>query len=160
MPNSYKFSLLDSKPVFESKGGRVRIADASNFKATAMAAALVEIKPGGMRELHWHPTSAEWQYYVSGTARMGVFHGEGRHNTVIFRQSDVGYVPQPIGHYVENVGQDTLRYLEVFTSAEYADVSLASWIANVPHELVATHLNIDAATLRKMTTSKTPVMPV
>ena len=159
VPNPYKFSLLDSKPVFESKGGSVRIADANNFKAATMAAALVEIEPGGMRELHWHPTSDEWQYYISGTARMGVFHGEGRHNTVMFHQSDVGYVPQSIGHYVENVGKDTLRFLEVFTSAEYADVSLASWIANVPHELVAAHLNIDVATLRKMTTLKTPVTP-
>jgi len=90
---------------------------------------------------------------------MGVFHGEGRHNTVMFHQSDVGYVPQSIGHYVENVGKDTLRFLEVFTSPEYADISLASWIANVPHELVAAHLNIDVATLRKMTTVKTPVTP-
>ncbi len=59
----------------------------------------------------------------------------------------------------ENVGEDTMRFLEVFTSPEYADISLASWIANVPHELVAAHLNIDVATLRKMTTAKTPVTP-
>ena len=51
VPNPYKFSFCDSKPVFESKGGRVRIADANNFKATTMAAALVEIEPGGMRAL-------------------------------------------------------------------------------------------------------------
>ena len=82
---------------------------------------------------------------------MGVFHGEGRHATVMFHQSDVGYVPQSIGHYVENVGKDTLRFLEVFMSAEYADVSLASWIANVPHELVAAHLNIDVDVLKTMT---------
>ena len=125
-----------------------------------MAAALVEIAPGGMRELHWHPLSDEWQYYISGTARMGVFHGEGRNNTVEFHPSDVGYVPQSIGHYVQNIGKDTLRFLEVFTSAKYADISLASWMNNVPHELVSAHLNIDVATLRKMAQAKTPVVPV
>ena len=121
----------------------MRIADSNNFPATTMAAALVEIAPGGMRELHWHPLSDEWQYYISGTARMGVFHGEGRNNTVEFHPSDVGYVPQSIGHYVENIGKDTLRFLEVFATGEYADISLASWMNNVPHELVAAHLNID-----------------
>ena len=73
--------------------------------------------------------SDEWQYYISGTARMGVFLGEGRHDTVEFHPSDVGYVPQSIGHYVENIGKDTLRFLEVFATGEYADISLASWIA-------------------------------
>ncbi len=159
-PNPFKFSLGDAKPVFKSAGGAVRIANSSNFKATTMAAALVEIEPGGMRELHWHPHSDEWQYYISGKARMGVFHGEGRAATVEFHPSDVGYVPQSIGHYVQNVGSDKLRFLEVFTTPEYADISLASWIANVPHELVAAHLNIDVETLQKMVQSKTPVLPV
>jgi oxalate decarboxylase/phosphoglucose isomerase-like protein (cupin superfamily) len=56
--------------VFQSAGGSVRIADSENFKATTMAAALAEVAPGGMRELHWHPNSDKWQYYISGTARM------------------------------------------------------------------------------------------
>jgi oxalate decarboxylase len=103
--------------VYESAGGTVRIADSHNFKATTMAAALVEIEPGGLRELHWHPLSDEWQYYINGTARMGVFFGEGRHATVDFHPSDVGYVPKSIGHYVENVGKDTLRFLEVSRTA-------------------------------------------
>jgi len=160
VPNPYAFSLGDQKPVFQSAGGSVRIADSQNFKVTTMAAALVEVVPGGLRELHWHPTSDEWQYYISGTARMGVFHGEGRNNTVEFHPSDVGYVPQSIGHYIENVGKDTLRFLEVFTTPQYADISLASWMNNVPHELVAAHLNIDVQTLRKMTQTKTPIVPI
>lgn len=160
VPSPYKFALGDQKPAFTSAGGAVRIADSNNFKATTMAAALVEIAPGGMRELHWHPTSDEWQYYISGRARMGVFFGEGRNNTVEFHPSDVGYVPKSIGHYVENIGTDTLQFLEVFATPEYADISLASWIANVPHELVAAHLNIDMSTLAKMAQAKTPVVPL
>lgn len=91
---------------------------------------------------------------------MGVFFGEGRNNTVEFHPSDVGYVPKSIGHYVENIGTDTLQFLEVFATPEYADISLASWIANVPHELVAAHLNIDMSTLAKMAQAKTPVVPL
>lgn len=41
-------------------GGTVRITDTTNFPASrTIAAALVELEPGAMRELHWHPNGAE-----------------------------------------------------------------------------------------------------
>jgi oxalate decarboxylase len=159
VPDSFKFSLLDQTPI-KTKSGSVRIADANNFKASnVMSAALVEVEPGGLRELHWHPTSDEWQYYISGTARMTVFASEGRANTVDFAASDVGYVPRSMGHYVENTGKDVLRFLEVFATGHYADISLTSWMANTPNELVAAHLNIDEAVVRNLPRTKTPVVP-
>jgi oxalate decarboxylase len=36
-----------------------------------------------------------------------------------------------------------LRFLELFKSPRYMDVSLAQWMALTPHELVAAHLNIN-----------------
>jgi mannose-6-phosphate isomerase-like protein (cupin superfamily) len=39
---------------------------------SSVAAALVTIKPGGMRELHGHPNADEWQYFLKGSARMTV----------------------------------------------------------------------------------------
>jgi oxalate decarboxylase len=27
----------------------------------------VTLKPGALRELHWHPNADEWQYYVQGS---------------------------------------------------------------------------------------------
>jgi oxalate decarboxylase len=27
---------------------------------------LFRTRPGGMRELHWHPNTNEWQYYIEG----------------------------------------------------------------------------------------------
>ena len=54
--------------------GKVRIVDSSNFPAAQMiAAGLVEVEPGGMRELHWHPNSDELQYYIEGEGRMTVY---------------------------------------------------------------------------------------
>src|SRR5271166_1837035 len=34
---------------------------------------LVEVEPGGMRELHWHPNSDELQYSIEGQGRMTVY---------------------------------------------------------------------------------------
>jgi oxalate decarboxylase len=54
---AYSHRLMDQEPI-ETKGGKVRIVDSSNFPATTtISAALVEVEPGGMRELHWHPNS-------------------------------------------------------------------------------------------------------
>lgn len=94
-----------------------------------IAAALIEVEPGGLREMHWHPNTDEWQYYIDGQARMGVFAASGQARTFDFRANDVGYVPFAMGHYVENTGNTTLRFLEIFKSDYYADVSLDQWLA-------------------------------
>ncbi|MGA2923261.1 MAG: cupin domain-containing protein [Candidatus Sulfotelmatobacter sp.] len=54
-----------------------------------MAAAIVTLKPGGLRELHWHPNEDEWQYYVTGTGRMTVFSAGGHARSDSQREGDV-----------------------------------------------------------------------
>jgi len=150
--------MLAQEPI-RMKSGTVRITDSSLFKASkTMAAALVEVEPGGMRELHWHPNADEWQYYISGQARMTVFGAENNARTFNFQAGDVGSVPFAMGHYIENIGTTTLRFLELFRSDHYADVSLAQWLAFTPHELVRAHLNIDESVLAKIPKTKTPIV--
>jgi len=72
--------LLGQEPV-EVPGGRVRIVDSTNFPAAStIAAALVELDPGAMRELHWHPNN-DWQCYISGQAKMTVSASSGKART-------------------------------------------------------------------------------
>ena len=54
---------------------------------------------------------------------------------------------EEMGHYVQNIGDDTLRFLEMFRSDRFADVSLNQWMALTPPELVRAHLNIDDKTI-------------
>ncbi|MDQ0727863.1 cupin domain-containing protein [Microbacterium sp. W4I20] len=142
------FRLSRSQPLHENSGGSIRIADSTNFPlSNTVAAALVTVEPGSMRELHWHPNADEWQYYLRGSARMTVFDTGPHANTTDFRPGDVGVVRKNLGHYVENTGDDVLQFLEVFRTDRYEEVSLANWLAHVPPSLVAAHLNIDEATL-------------
>src|SRR2546423_8548468 len=158
VPNTFTHHMLAQEPI-RSKGGTVRITDASVFPASkTIAAALVEVEPGGMREMHWHPNADEWQYYISGEARMTVFAAENNARTFNFQAGDVGSVPFAMGHYIENIGNTTLRFLELFRSDYYADVSLSQWLKFTPHELVRAHLNIDESVLTKIPARKTPVV--
>ena len=150
VPVTFSHHLLAQTPI-QAAGGRVRIADSKNFPAaTTIAAALVEVDPGGMRELHWHPNTDEWQYYVRGHARMTVFASSEKARTFDYQAGDVGYVPFAMGHYVENTGDDTLVFLEVFRSDHFADMSLNQWMALTPPALVKEHLNFDDHTIAKL----------
>jgi len=159
VPQKLSHRMMAQEPI-RTKSGTVRITDSSNFPVSkTIAAALVEVEPGGMRELHWHPNTDEWQYYIEGKGRMGVFASEGDARTFDYQAGDVGYVPFAMGHYIENTGNTRLRFLEMFKSSYYADVSLDQWLALTPPELVEAHLNLDAATMAALRKQKVPVVP-
>jgi oxalate decarboxylase len=159
VPQTFSHKMLAQQPI-KTKSGTVRITDTSVFPASkTIAAALVEVEPGGMREMHWHPNTDEWQYYIDGQARMGVFAASGQARTFDFQAGDVGFVPFAMGHYVENTGTTTLRFLEIFKSSYYADVSLNQWLALTPPELVKAHLKLDDQVMSALHKEKFPIVP-
>jgi oxalate decarboxylase len=146
----FVFSTSDMKPTKETAGGTVHIVDSTNFAISkTVAMAMVRVKPGALRELHWHPNADEWQYYISGEARMTVFDTGPKAQTADFRPGDVGYVKKSLGHYVQNTGTTDLVFLEIFKTAKYEEVSLANWLKHSPPQLVKDHLNIDPKTFLK-----------
>ena len=156
---AFSHRMLAQEPL-RTKGGTVRITDSSVFKASkTIAAALVEVEPGAMRELHWHPNANEWQYYIEGQGRMGVFAGNGQARTFDFMAGDVGFVPFAAGHYIENTGSTTLRFLEMFKSDVFADFSLDQWMALTPRQLLDSHLHLDQQAMDALQTKKSPVVP-
>lgn len=155
---SFTHRLLAQAPLI-TPGGSVRIADSSNFPISkTIAAALVEVKPGAMRELHWHPNNDEWQYYLTGQGRMTVFAGNGIARTFDVRAGDVGYVPFANGHYVQNTGTQTLWFLEMFKSDRFADVSLNQWMALTSEELVQDNLHVGQQVTDALRKEKWPVV--
>src|ERR1700758_1037885 len=45
--------------------------------STEIAGVNMRLKPGGIRELHWHK-EAEWAYVIKGSCRVSLFDEEGR----------------------------------------------------------------------------------
>lgn len=150
-PIQYTFKASATAPTKRTAGGEARIVDSRTFAAAKnIASALVTVKPGGMRELHWHPNASEWQFYLAGKARMTVFMPPGNARTMDFNANDVGYVPPVSGHYIENTGDTDLVFLEMFKADQYLDFSMNNWIRHLPPEMVTAHLNIDESIIRKI----------
>jgi oxalate decarboxylase len=150
-PIQYTFKMSTMAPTKKTAGGEVRIVDSRNFPASKnVAAALVTLKPGGLREMHWHPNASEWQFYLAGKGRMTVFMPPVRARTMDFNANDVGYIPPVAGHYIENTGDTDLVFLEMFKADRYMDFSMNNWLRHLPPEMVTSHLNIDEATIKKI----------
>jgi oxalate decarboxylase len=157
--NQYTFRMGSMKPTSHSRGGEVRIVDSANFEAAKnIAAAMVTIKPGGIREMHWHPNASEWQYWIKGQGRMTVVSTAAKARTMDFRANDVGFVPAMAGHYIENTGTEDLVFLEMFKASRYQDVSLNQWIARMPDKMAAAHLKLPLSVIRRAPQDKTPIL--
>ena len=160
-PNPFIYSLASGPVVKQTRGGMVQIADSHNFKAsTTIAAALVTVHPGGMREMHWHPNADEWQYYVKGFAQMTVFNTGPKAVTNNFGAGDIGYVKANYGHYIKNLGDTDLVFLEIFKAGSYQDISLSDWLTHTPPAMVAAHFNLSLEDIAKFPNNAPVVMPI
>ncbi|KAL0945498.1 hypothetical protein HGRIS_000982 [Hohenbuehelia grisea] len=158
VPDPYSFALSDVKAT-QLSGGTVKVVDSSIFKISkTIAAAEVTVEPGAMRELHWHPTQDEWSFFIEGQARMTIFAAQGNARTFDYQPGDIGYVPGTMGHYVENIGNTTLRFLEIFRTDRFEDISLNQWLALTPPELVKAHLGLSDETIGKLQKNKPTVI--
>ena len=156
----YLFRPSAMQPSAARAGGEVKIVDKKNFPVTDIAAAIVTVKPGGMREMHWHPLSDEWQYYVSGKGRMTVFDADMAARTEDFQAGDIGVIEKTRPHYIENTGADDLVFLEVFPEPMYQDVSTAQWLAHIPTRLADAHLHTGEDFLKAISKNEAVVVPV
>jgi oxalate decarboxylase len=155
----YTFKMSFMPPTKRLPGGEVRVVDSHNFPvSTNIAAAMVTVRPGGMRELHWHPNASEWQYYMAGKGRMTVFMPIGSARTMDFKVNDVGYIPATAGHYIENTGDSDLVFLEMFKASQFMDFSLNNWLRHLPPEAVTSHLRLSASEIQSIPAEKTEII--
>ena len=109
----------------------------------------LELEPGALRELHWHPTADEWQYVLEGSMSMTMFGSHGRFRTETLDQGDVGFIPQGYGHSIENTGKKKCRILIGFNAGVYEDIDLTEWMAGNPMDVLVTNFSQPASVFEK-----------
>jgi oxalate decarboxylase len=148
-PQTHKFRMLSEAPHGVFKGGREWRVDSTRFPiATTITGVILDLEPGALRELHWHPNADEWQYVIEGKISVTMFGAHGRFRTELLQPGDVGYIPQGYGHSIENVGSEPSRILIGFNSGIYESIDLSSWIAGNPVDVLATNFNKPESLIR------------
>lgn len=159
-PRTHKFRMLAEPPHSTYKGGREWRVDSTRFPiSTTMSGVVLDLEPGGLRELHWHPTSDEWQYVIEGQVSVTLFGSHGRFRTEILNQGDVAYIPQGFGHSIENVGSKQCRVLIGFNTGQYEAIDLSQWIAGNPAEVLASNFGQSAETMERFPHERVFIAP-
>lgn len=143
---THKYQLLAQPPHRVFKGGREWRVDSTHFPISeTITGVVLDLEPGALRELHWHPTADEWQYVIAGNISVTMFGSHGRFRIEELNAGDVGYIPQGYGHSIENVGNKPCRVLIGFNTGKYATIDLSQWIAGNPTDVLATNFSQPAS---------------
>jgi oxalate decarboxylase len=110
----------------------------------------MQLDVGALREMHWHPHADEWQYYVRGRARVGVFGSHARHKVEEFGPGQIAFIQQGHGHYVEQVGNEPVEILILFNHPEFQEISLASWLGGNPASLLQDNFGVPRSTVDQL----------
>jgi oxalate decarboxylase len=149
-PLTHKYELLEQDPHALFKGGREWRVDSSRFPISkTITGVVLDLEPGALRELHWHPTADEWQYVLEGQISVTLFGSGGRYRIETLEKGDVGYIPQGYGHSIENVGDKQCRVLIGLNTGVYEAIDLSQWIAGNPLDVLATNFGKPAALFEK-----------
>ncbi|KAK0547116.1 hypothetical protein OC845_004272 [Tilletia horrida] len=157
----FHYALSEQKEtVAPGGGGWVKITDLRQFPASnTLASALVHVEPNAIRELHWHK-NAEWGYIVSGKGRATAFAGGATARTFDLQGGDSWVFPTNYGHYIQNIGDEPLVFVEIFRGPNFGDdvkfddFSLQQWLALNPPELVARTLNVSTSVVQQLKKEK------
>jgi oxalate decarboxylase len=150
MTNPFLFDLANSVPLITKPEGTVQGAYKDNFpvvKHRKGAMFLVVLAPQGVREPHWHPDAWEFDYCISGRARMAVVAPNNQWQIFEVTPGQAVFVPQGYFHYFENIGTEPLRFLVAFNSSEAEhddDIGISLSRTGLPDEVLAKTFGVPA----------------
>jgi oxalate decarboxylase len=155
----HKFSLLHAHPE-NFPGGSIRVVSQKEFPInTTLTSALMTLKPGTFRELHWHPNADEWQYVISGSGQLTLFGSHGRVKTMDYDKGKVAFIKQGYGHFIENTGNEEMKILILFNAPDYQEIALSAWLAANPVQLVSDHFGMNPSIVADLRQRRLGIAP-
>ena len=159
-PSTHKYQLLAQEPHSIHKFGREWRVGANRFPISeTMTGVVLDLDPGGLRELHWHPNADEWQYVVSGDYSVTLFGSHGRYRVETLGKGDIAYIPQGYGHSIENIGDKPGRILIGLNTGNYQAIDLSQWMAGTPSYVLADHFGKPQAVFERFPKARVFIAP-
>ena len=146
----YRFPLATAKPSAVTPGGTVTELTEANFpifKGNAAGVFFLTLKPGALREPHWHPNAWEMDYCVQGKGELGVVTPDGEQHAQVLSPGDIGFIPQGWAHYIRNVGPNEMKFVVVFNNSLPNDIGLSTMFGGMPTQTFSQTLGVPTSTL-------------
>src|SRR5882724_12059270 len=160
--SDFKFDIEATKGWVE-EAGSAKEATITEFPASQnIAGVSMRLKPGGIRELHWHAIAAEWALVIKGTVLATVIAPNGQPATDIFEPGDIWYFPKGHGHALQNISNEEAHFVLGFDDghfSEFGTFSITDWIARTPAQLVVRNLNLPLSTVSNLPKKELYISP-
>jgi oxalate decarboxylase len=148
------YDLLNSSGRWIGAAGSAMEATLAEFKPSEhIAGVSMRLKPGALRELHWHAIAAEWAYVIDGKVLGTVISPNGEPATDIFMPGDLWYFPRGHGHAVQNIASTDAHFIIGFDDghfSEYGTFSITDWVSKTDPKIAARNLGVSEAVIKSM----------
>jgi oxalate decarboxylase len=146
----YRYPLASAKPQVTVPGGTVTELTEDNFpifKGNAAGVFFLVLKPGALREPHWHPNAWEMDVCIEGKGELGVVTPDGEESISTLSPGDIGFIPQGWAHYIRNAGSGEMKFVVVFNNSLPNDIGLSTMFGGMPTNTFSQTLGVPAPTL-------------
>ncbi|CAF0978293.1 unnamed protein product [Adineta steineri] len=148
---------LDNSDATVYAGGSLRQANENNFpilQGQFGSMAIITLKPGGIRQPHWHPFAWEMNYVLSGKAKWSIVGTNGQHDSFVAKTGDLVFVQQAWFHYFANANEnEDLIVLIVFNSGKAVstdDIGIVAALNGIPTGILAASFDMPKAYFEKL----------
>ncbi len=124
-------------------GGSLQGAIAANWSILAGqqgSVYLARLKPGGVREPHWHPSAWELNFVIAGKVRWSLVGPDGTHDAFDGGAGDLVFAPQGHFHYFENASEtEELVVLIAFNASSSEpedDIGVVASVSALPADVL------------------------
>jgi oxalate decarboxylase len=160
--SQFVFDLGTCPPQVVAKGGTIQEANQSTFpglNGNGLAIYLLTLEPGAVRIPHWHPDAAELDYALSGRAKIGLAFPDGQWERFKLEAGQIAVLPQGWFHYIQNVGEETLRMLVIFNNSAPNDIGISQGFQAIPREVLGITFDVSPERFKGLKKDVTYIAP-
>src|SRR5271163_239942 len=142
IPN-LKFSFATARNRLLEGGWAREVTTRELPVATTLAGVNMRLKPGGIREMHWHK-EAEWAYMLAGRARITAVDEQGRTFIDDVGVGDLWNFPSVIPHSIQGL-EDGCEFLLVFDDGNFSENEtflITDLFTHIPREVLAKNFGV------------------
>jgi oxalate decarboxylase len=158
----FKFDL-EASTGWVGEAGSAKEATVAEFPASqSIAGVSMRLKPGAIRELHWHAIAAEWALVITGTVLTTVISPNGQPATDTFGSGDIWYFPKGHGHALQNIGNEEAHFVLGFDDghfSEFGTFSITDWIGHTSQSVLLRNLGLSSGTTAGLPKKELYILP-